>query len=44
LSRSIKVAVAGVTTRGWPGIKRWVGLGVIADNMINIGLHLAGTR
>lgn len=27
-----------------PGIKRWVGLGVIADNMINIGLHLADER
>jgi transposase, IS5 family len=30
--------------KGAPGIKRWVGLGVIADNIINIGLHLAGTR
>jgi IS5 family transposase len=28
--------------KGAPGIKRWVGLGVIADNVINIGLHLAG--
>jgi transposase, IS5 family len=28
--------------KGVAGIKRWVGLGVIADNMINIGLHLAG--
>ena len=27
--------------KGTPGMKRWVGLGVIADNMINIGLHLA---
>ena len=27
--------------KGAPGMKRWVGLGVIADNMINIGLHLA---
>jgi IS5 family transposase len=30
--------------KGVPGAKRWVGLGVIADNMINIGLHLAGKR
>jgi IS5 family transposase len=30
--------------KGLPGIKRWVGLGVMADNMINIGLHLAGKR
>jgi transposase, IS5 family len=30
--------------KGAPGIKRWVGLGVIADNMINIGLHSAGKR
>jgi IS5 family transposase len=30
--------------KGIPGMKRWVGLGVIADNMINIGLHLAGKR
>jgi len=22
-------------------MKRWVGLGVMGDNMINIGLHLA---
>ena len=29
---------------GTPGMKRWVGLGVIADNMINIGLHLASKR
>jgi transposase, IS5 family len=27
--------------KGTPGMKRWVGLGVIADNMINIGSHLA---
>jgi IS5 family transposase len=27
--------------KGIPGMKRWVGLGVIADNMINIGLHLS---
>ena len=26
--------------KGTAGMKRWVGLGVIADNMINIGLHL----
>jgi IS5 family transposase len=30
--------------KGTQGIKRWVGLGVIADNMINIGIHLAGKR
>ena len=27
--------------RGPDGIQRWVGLGVIADNVINIGTHLA---
>jgi IS5 family transposase len=27
--------------KGSAGIQRWVGLGVIADNLINIGLHLA---
>jgi IS5 family transposase len=27
--------------RGPDGIQRWVGLGVIADNVINIGAHLA---
>jgi transposase, IS5 family len=27
---------------GQDGMKRWVGMGVIADNLINIGLHLAG--
>jgi transposase, IS5 family len=27
--------------RGLDGMKRWVGLGVIADNLINISLHLA---
>jgi IS5 family transposase len=27
--------------KGLPGIKRWVGFGVIADNLINIGLALA---
>ena len=26
--------------KGTAGMKRWVGFGVIADNMINIGLHL----
>jgi transposase, IS5 family len=26
---------------GMPGLRRWVGLGVIADNLINIGRHLA---
>lgn len=26
---------------GQQGMKRWVGMGVIADNLINIGLHLA---
>jgi len=30
--------------KGVPGAQRWVGLGVIADNIINIGLHLAGKR
>src|SRR6202140_4333673 len=30
--------------KGIPGMKRWVGLGVMADNMINIGLHLASKR
>jgi IS5 family transposase len=30
--------------KGTPGMKRWVGLGVMADNMINIGLHLAAKR
>jgi transposase, IS5 family len=27
--------------RGPEGMKRWVGLGIIADNLINIGHHLA---
>lgn len=27
--------------KGTQGMKRWVGLGVMADNIINIGLHLA---
>jgi IS5 family transposase len=27
--------------KGTPGMNRWVGLGVMADNMINIGIHLA---
>jgi IS5 family transposase len=27
--------------RGQDGMKRWVGLGVIADNLINMGLYLA---
>ena len=26
--------------KGTAGMKRWVGLGVIANNMINIGLHI----
>jgi IS5 family transposase len=30
--------------KGTQGMKRWVGLGVMADNMINIGIHLASTR
>jgi IS5 family transposase len=30
--------------RGIEGMKRWVGLGVMADNLINIGKALAGTR
>jgi IS5 family transposase len=29
---------------GTQGMKRWVGLGVMADNMINIGTHLASKR
>jgi transposase, IS5 family len=29
--------------KGLPGIRRWVGLGVIADNLINIGHALAPT-
>jgi hypothetical protein len=27
--------------KGLPGVQRWVGLGVIADNLINIGHALA---
>jgi IS5 family transposase len=27
--------------RGWDGFQRWVGLGVIADNLIQIGSYLA---
>ena len=27
--------------KGPAGMKRWVGLGVIADTLINIGVHLA---
>lgn len=30
--------------KGTEGMKRWVGLGVIADNMINIGLHLTANE
>lgn len=30
--------------KGAQGIKRWVGLGVIADNVINIGVHLSARR
>jgi IS5 family transposase len=30
--------------RGFDGIKRWVGLGVIADNLINIGSAMAVSR
>jgi IS5 family transposase len=29
--------------KGMPGIKRWVGFGVIADNLINIGHVLAAS-
>ena len=29
--------------KGQPGMKRWVGLGVIGDNLINIGLALAAS-
>jgi IS5 family transposase len=30
--------------KGDDGMKRWVGLGVIADNLINIGRRLARPR
>jgi IS5 family transposase len=30
--------------KGTEGMKRWVGLGVMADNMINIGVHLAANE
>jgi Transposase DDE domain len=30
--------------RGEAGMQRWVGLGVIADNLINIGRYLAVTN
>ena len=30
--------------KGPDGMKRWVGLGVIADNLIHIGSHLAGQQ
>jgi transposase, IS5 family len=30
--------------KGLSGMKRWVGLGVIADNLIHIGDHMAGKR
>jgi transposase, IS5 family len=30
--------------KGTQGMNRWVGLGVMADNMINIGTHLASKR
>jgi IS5 family transposase len=30
--------------KGAQGMKRWVGLGVMAYNMINIGIHLASKR
>ena len=30
--------------RGMEGLKRWVGLGVLADNLINIGKALAVSR
>jgi IS5 family transposase len=30
--------------RGEAGMQRWVGLGVIADNLINIGRFLAVTN
>jgi IS5 family transposase len=29
--------------KGMPGIERWVGLGVVADNLINIGLTLTAS-
>jgi len=30
--------------KGIQGMKRWVGLGVMADNLINIGIHLAANE
>ena len=30
--------------RGQEGMKRWVGLGVLADNLINLGRALAAAR
>jgi len=30
--------------KGLDGVKRWVGLGVIADNVIHIGSHLANQQ
>ena len=29
---------------GQDGMKRWVGMGLIADNLINIGRHLAAKQ
>ena len=37
---SAATASTAVATKACPGIKRWVGLGVIADNLINIGRTL----
>jgi IS5 family transposase len=30
--------------KGQPGMKRWLGLGVISDNLINIGCALASAK
>src|ERR1039457_3803593 len=45
-SRTLRNGAPGVKAKsafakGQAGIRRWVGLGVIADNVIHIGTHLA---
>ena len=30
--------------RGFEGVQRWIGLGVIADNIIQMGSYLAAQR
>jgi hypothetical protein len=37
------MASGAVATKGPDGMKRWAGLGVIADDLINIG-RVLGTR